>query len=385
MMRWLMSGTVRTVALLSSYGLACAIFLLLLALTYLGTLEQVEHGLFHTQEKFFNSWVLVHHFFGVIPLALPGAYLLLALLFVNLLLGGLLRMRKGWRQAGVLVVHAGILLLLGGSFITFHYAVNGYLRLYPEQTGNVVRSYHEWEVAVTGRGLDGTWREYVVPQAAFAGRGQQTRWTHPDLPFELAIGGFAPNTRPRPSAGPGGAEGFQLETLPRDKKQELNVAGLYAVAHAPDAAPQHVLLWGMQQAPAVVQAGGGDWLLDLRKRQWRLPFSIALQEFTREVYPGTNMPKAFSSRIVCRDGGVEQQALVTMNQPFRHGGYIFYQSSWGPQDAPPGTPLFSVFAVSRNPADQFPLYACVLIALGMTVHFAIRLSRYLAREREARS
>lgn len=377
-------GAARLVALLSSYGLACAIFLLLLALTYLGTLEQIEHGLFHTQEKFFNSWVLVHEFFGFLPVALPGAYLLLALLSVNLLLGGLLRMRKGWRQAGVLVVHAGILLLLGGAFITFHFSSNGYLRLYPDEADNVVRSYHEWEVAVTGQAPGAPWREFVIPQHAFEGRGPRTRWAHPDLPFELALGGFAANTRPRPATG-GDADGFRLETLPRDKKQELNVAGLYAVAHAPDAAPRHMVLWGLQRGPATIEAGGATWMLDLRKRQWRLPFSIALQEFSRAVHPGTNMPKAFSSRIVCLDGGVEQQALVSMNQPFRHGGYIFYQSSWGPQDAPPGTPLFSVFAVSRNPADQFPLYACILISLGMALHFAMRLSRYLAREGEGRA
>ena len=46
--------------LLASYGLSCVLFFLLLVLTLLGTLEQVDHGLFATQKKYFESLYLVH-------------------------------------------------------------------------------------------------------------------------------------------------------------------------------------------------------------------------------------------------------------------------------------------------------------------------------------
>ena len=42
-----------------------------------------------------------------------------------------------------------------------------------------------------------------------------------------------------------------------------------------------------------------------------------------------------------------------MNEPLRDGGLVLYQASWGPVGrAGPATPLFSTFAVVRNPADQ---------------------------------
>ena len=79
---------------LSSYALSSVLFLLLLLLTYFGTLYQTENGLYAAQQRYFNSLFVVHEAFGVFPLPLPGGYLLLAVLFVNLLLGGLVYARK---------------------------------------------------------------------------------------------------------------------------------------------------------------------------------------------------------------------------------------------------------------------------------------------------
>jgi hypothetical protein len=42
--------------------------------------------------------------------------------------------------------------------------------------------------------------------------------------------------------------------------------------------------------------------------------------------------------------------------------------------------LFSTFAVVRNPADQFPLYACIVIATGLVLHFTRKLLRHIRLE-----
>ena len=81
----------KTGEFLASYGLSCILFVLLLLLTYLGTLYQVEHGLYEAQKKYFESFLLIHDAFGVVPVILPGTYLLLILLFVNLILGAVVR------------------------------------------------------------------------------------------------------------------------------------------------------------------------------------------------------------------------------------------------------------------------------------------------------
>src|SRR5262245_37333843 len=112
----------RIAALLSSFGFAAILLVFLTLLTWLGTLEQVEHGLYETQKKYFESIFLVH-WVGLrlpwiadgafewahvsLPVPLPGVYLLLSLLLLNLLCGGIVRMRKDRARLGILVAHLG--------------------------------------------------------------------------------------------------------------------------------------------------------------------------------------------------------------------------------------------------------------------------------------
>ena len=53
-----------------SYGTACVLLVFLFLLTLFGTLEQVEHGLYEVQKKYFESWFLMHQL-GPISLPLP--------------------------------------------------------------------------------------------------------------------------------------------------------------------------------------------------------------------------------------------------------------------------------------------------------------------------
>lgn len=54
---------------------------------------------------------------SLISLPLPGMGITCVLLFANLLIGGVFRIRWTWRHAGVLVAHGGILLLLVGIML----------------------------------------------------------------------------------------------------------------------------------------------------------------------------------------------------------------------------------------------------------------------------
>jgi hypothetical protein len=92
------------------------------------------------------------------------------------------------------------------------------------------------------------------------------------------------------------------------------------------------------------------------------------------------MPSSFSSDVTVMEGSSARPVTISMNEPLRDQGLVLYQASWGPSDAPPGTPLFSTLSVVRNPADQYPLYACVVIALGLVTTFSRKLVRYMRSE-----
>ena len=93
---------------LGSMKLAVALLVLLGLLTWLGTLAQIEDGLWKAQKEYFESWFLIADlelgWWGqpvlpdadgrgfVLRIPLPGAYPVMALLFLNLMVGGMLRM-----------------------------------------------------------------------------------------------------------------------------------------------------------------------------------------------------------------------------------------------------------------------------------------------------
>lgn len=74
-----------------------------------------------------------------------------------------------------------------------------------------------------------------------------------------------------------------------------------------------------------------------------------------------------------------------MNEPLRYEGFTLFQSGWGPQNAGPGEPLFSTFSVVNNPADQWPLYSCLVISAGLLIHFLQKLFSYLRAENRRRT
>jgi cytochrome c biogenesis protein ResB len=92
------------------------------------------------------------------------------------------------------------------------------------------------------------------------------------------------------------------------------------------------------------------------------------------------MAKEFSSDVRVIEGDAARPIKISMNEPLRDEGLVLYQASWGPSNARPGDPLFSTLSVVRNPADQYPLYACIVIAAGLLIHFLRKLTRYVRSE-----
>ena len=62
--------------LLGSIGLSCVLLIFLALLTWLGTLEQVNMGLYEVQKKYFESFILFHDV-GPLAIPLPGVHLVM--------------------------------------------------------------------------------------------------------------------------------------------------------------------------------------------------------------------------------------------------------------------------------------------------------------------
>ncbi len=79
-----------------------------------------------------------------------------------------------------------------------------------------------------------------------------------------------------------------------------------------------------------MQVNGVDVSVKLGNQVWELPFSLRLNEFQLERYPGSMSPSSFASEITLIDSGkkLELPYRIFMNNILSYQGYRFYQSSY---------------------------------------------------------
>lgn len=373
----------KTFAALGSFALAVVVLSLLLLLVVIGTLEQTHSSLFEVQTRYFDSLFVIHDVRGI-PVPLPGVYLLLVVLTVNLICGGIVRIRKDATTWGVLVAHAGILAMIGGAAIEFECSQKGHTTMAEGTDANEFLSYHEWEIAIAEAKRDGPVVEHVVPGEEFVGlrRGARATFTSAELPFDLVVHDVLANCEPRPASMVPGApavDGFTLVELPKNKDAEFDVAGAYVtvVPKSGDAPPVEGVLWGQSRIePLSVNVDGKRWTLDLSHKRFPLPFTVHLDDFRREMHPGTNKPKSFESDVTRTRNGVAQSVKISMNEPLNQDGYKLFQSGFiEPRNG--GGRWWSIFSVVKNPADRVPLWSCVVITAGLLLHFVQKLMRHV--------
>ena len=94
-----------------------------------------------------------------------------------------------------------------------------------------------------------------------------------------------------------------------------------------------------------------------------LPFSLKLNDFILERYPGSSSPSGYKSDVVLYDKAenVEMPFMIFMNNILKYKGYRFYQSSFDQDEK--GT----VLSVNHDPAGMLVTYA----GYGLLILFII--------------
>lgn len=390
--------------LFTSFKLATVILILMTLVTLLGTVGQVENGLHAAKLKYFHSFFFTESVYGV-PLFLPGGMLLMLLLFVNMTMGAIIKVRKRWKGAGLLISHTGMLMLLAGGFVTNKFATDGYMALYPGMTSNRVESYREWQLEIFPLSKDGVAEKaWIYPSAALEGvqSDEQRVITSETLPFDVVINGYQKNASPIPVSAPMAAsvtgkeiDGFKLAPQTPSKEAEQNLPGcLVEFRPKGGGEPIEGILWAgsyrfdPQEKPMPFTFTVADQLYGalLVKKSWTVPFEVRLDKFIFERHPGVSTARNYESRVTRLEDSEPDKALeIKMNEPMRHGGYTFFQESFGPSGSMPGDEMFSQFAVANNPADQWPLWSLIITGIGLSIHFLIMLVNFTVRSRNKKA
>jgi hypothetical protein len=142
-------------------------------------------------------------------------------------------------------------------------------------------------------------------------------------------------------------------------------------------------MWVQKYQPRQVTIDGTPHLLVYEDKSVPLGFSLRLNRFHIRQYPGTDQPRSFESHITILDqrtgGGSER--IIAMNQPTKHAGYSFYQTSYNTA----GRQTVSILSVSRDPGVTLVFAGYILTMVGMLWVFGrrARIRRIRAPERTA--
>src|SRR5262249_19617708 len=93
----------------------------------------------------------------------PAGWTLGSLLLVNLLAAHLTRFRLAWKRSGILILHAGVIVMLLGELVTGLYAVEARMSIQEGETVNFTMRPNEMELALINTSDPATDDVTVVP------------------------------------------------------------------------------------------------------------------------------------------------------------------------------------------------------------------------------
>jgi hypothetical protein len=399
----------KLIAFLSSFGLATVVLALLLLITFLGTLEQAEYGLVASQARYFESFFVDRIDIGAcwralalnayadignvtFPLPiLPGGYTLMAVLFVNMFLGGIIRIRKSPKTIGVIISHFAILFMIAAGAVSYHFAVEGNMSLREGETSDEFLSFHDRVIEIEKVQADEKAKRsaLVIDESKYndlaAGKGRT--FTHESLPFELMITNWKKHAQPRPDrdgSRSDAVDGYYIQEVSMlDESgaalpdEQLASACVAIVKDKKTGAEQKGILWEFAAAPWTVTVGSDKYLLSLVHRTYKLPFAIKLDKTEQEKHPGTERARRFTSWVTKLEDGREEKRVITMNEPVRSEGYAVFQQTFDDGTRSGSGVKSSGFQIVENPSDHWPLISCIIVAEGLLLHFLMMLARFI--------
>jgi hypothetical protein len=367
-----------------SLRLTVVLLALSIILIFWATLDQVQLGVWGVQQKFFHAFLVFVKVGDFRFPVYPGGYLIGGLLLANLLSAHVYRFKTGWRKTGIWITHAGLILLLLGELISGLVQQDFQMTVEEGGTKNYAESNRFNELAiinVTDANID----EVVAIPESFLAHGTVVQ--SPKLPFRVVPKAYYPNSEVQmrsqvPGAPPSLATagmGPMIAVTPVEvtyKEDEHNMPSAFVELVGTDGSLGIYLVSEALGNPQKFDYAGKSWKLVMRPVRHYQPFSISLEKFSHDIYPGTDIPKNFSSRIRINapDVGTGREVLIYMNNPLRYAGLTFYQASFVGDHT-------TVLQVVRNPSWLVPYIACASIALGLVIQFLIHLAGFLRRRR----
>ncbi len=161
---------------------------------------------------------------------------------------------------------------------------------------------------------------------------------------------------------------LNTETVPLERVRPDRVAALLVRVRKGEIDER---IWVRRGHVTPVHLGGDTVRLVYTGQQQPFGFSVRLDHFRIDYYPGMQQPRSFRSQLTFTDRatGQREQRLVRMNHPTSYGGLTFFQSSYQMDHGA----TRSVLSVSRDPGMVITFSGYLGTFLGMVIVLVSRM------------
>jgi len=384
----------RATRALASLRLTVALFAMAMVLIFAGTLAQATQGVWTVVDSYFRSplaWIDVQLFVPRSLVTIPGAFpfpgglAIAGLMMFNLLAAHAIRFKMTRRRTGILLLHAGVIVLLTGEFVTAYFADEGLMHIDEGSSSSYVEDIREAELAFIDSSAPGVDNVVAVPESMLrVAAATGSPLVHKSLPVALRVIEWMPNASIGSGPSPhSDATGLALRASAQSEPVVRGVDG--GEVDAPAAYIElskdnrSLGVWmvsvNVSRAQLVTLPGSPPLQLSLRFRRTYKPYSLHLIDFRHDRFTGTQVARNFASHVRLHDPSrrTDRKVIISMNEPLRYAGETFYQASFKPDNS--GT----VLQVVRNPGWLIPYIACIMVGGGLLLHFLTKLADFLGR------
>lgn len=300
------------------------------------------------------------------------------------------------KRDGIVLLHAGIILMLASEGVTAFFALESQMHIFEGQTVAYSSDIRESELAIIDpapKQVERPGDDWVVAisqSLLLSHAGTNEPIATPDLPFTVTVDRYMRHSdvlraseRFPAQATHGVGASIHVVEKPQvagtQTDQQANMpSALITLWRGSEKLGTYLVSTWLEQ-PQYVEVNGRRYALFLRFRRYYKPYTIELLEVRHDKFVGTEMARNFSSRVRLRNEQQKEdrEVLIYMNHPLRYNGETFFQSQV--RSTRPDTTDGTVLLLVENPGAWMPYYSCLLVTLGMTIHFGRMLFRFAGR------
>ena len=275
---------------------------------------------------------------------------ILVLTTVNLT--GIIFKYKMWKNKARFIFHAAFVIILIGAGITRYVGYEGIMEIPEGETQNKIFSLEPY-LQVIIKDADNTY--YQEYQKEFTSLFPEINKFSHKINFKNKFIDINYKDYKFVKKNSGKMGLTTLEVVYNGEIQEVKLPGMR----------------GQNPVPRDLQFGNLTVTLAYGSKIVDLPFSIKLNDFQLDRYPGSMAPSSYASEVtVIKENGKTYDYRIFMNRTMNEGNFLFFQSSYFPDES--GT----ILSVNNDPGKWPTYFGYFLLTLGLLLNFFDKKSRF---------